>query len=268
VIRKLKINMLLFGAVYLVIVLVAASVAGTSLTASESDWRTDWTVRRGFNIVIDAQGFEFPTAIAFVPNPGSSPKDPLYFVTELKGTIKVVTNDRSVVTFAEDFFRREVERVVPAIGDEVGLAGICLDAENGYVFVTFAYRDSDNLQRNNVVRFGSKPGTFSHAPTSQMEFTELFAPFSSIPSHQIGPCQVNDGLLYVNVADGGRIQQSQQLDSLLGKVLRMTLDGQPAPGNPFYQDDNSMKPSNYVWASGLRNPFGTNRSRPQVCAGR
>ena len=44
-----------------------------------------------------------PTAIAVVPNLGSGPKDPLYFVAELRGRIRVVTNDRSVHTFAEGF---------------------------------------------------------------------------------------------------------------------------------------------------------------------
>jgi hypothetical protein len=36
----------------------------------------------------------------------------------------------------------------------------------------------------------------------------------------------------------------------------MTLDGKPVPDNPFYEDDDILKPRNFVWASGLRNPFG------------
>jgi len=136
------------------------------------------------------------------------------------------------------------------------MAGICLAPEHGYVFVTFSYHDSDNILRNNIVRFQSTPRTFSIAPTSQIDFTKVFAPYRSAGSHQIGPCQVDDDLLYVSVADGSQTEQSQRLDSLLGKVLRMTLDGLPVPGNPFYQDDDIGNAQNYIWASGLRNPFG------------
>jgi len=60
----------------------------------------------------------------------------------------------------------------------------------------------------------------------------------------------------VGVGDGSQTEQSQQLDSPLGKVLRMTLDGKPSPGNPFYQKNSADKAASYVWASGFRNPFG------------
>ena len=54
-----------------------------------ADWRADWSVAEGFTLRRDASGFRFPTAIAFVPQPGRAPGDPLYFVTELQGAIKV-----------------------------------------------------------------------------------------------------------------------------------------------------------------------------------
>ena len=237
----------LMASVFLVVAITSASPAHTQQPSF--DWRSDWAVQEGLDVAIDSQGFSFPTSIAFVPNPGAAPEDPLYFVTELQGTVKVVTNDRSVLTFAEDFFPLRLE-------GEVGLAGICLDPEHGYVFVTFAYQDSRNILRNNIVRFESTPQTFSLVPASQVAFTDVFTSARSERSHQIGPCQVEGGLLYVSVADGMQIEQSQRLDSVLGKVLRMTLDGKPAPDNPFYQDNQINKASNYVWAYGLRNPFG------------
>ncbi|HJX88208.1 MAG TPA: hypothetical protein VJ277_11660, partial [Gemmatimonadales bacterium] len=69
---------------------------------ADGDYRSDWALAEGFTLRRDAQGFRFPTAIAFVPRPGPGPKDPLYFVTEIGGTIKVVTNDRTVSNFAVD----------------------------------------------------------------------------------------------------------------------------------------------------------------------
>ena len=57
---------------------------------AESDWRSEWELPPGFSLKIDTEGFDAPTAIAFVPHPGPDPKSPLYFVTELRGKVKVV----------------------------------------------------------------------------------------------------------------------------------------------------------------------------------
>jgi glucose/arabinose dehydrogenase len=219
-------------------------------------WRSDWAVEDGFSLKIDTEGYSRPSAIAFVPSPGGGPKDPLYFVTELRGTVKVVTNDRTVYTFAENFFVSHPRKELPNIEGETGMAGICLEPKRGYVFVTFAYHDAGNVLRNNVVRFQAAPRTFSTRATARIAFTEIFSSYEAAVSHQIGPCQVHDDLLYVNVADGRKTAQSQQINSVLGKLLRMTLDGRPAPGNPFYQDNDINKAANYVWAYGFRNPFG------------
>ena len=222
----------------------------------EFDWRADWAVPEGFALQIDTEGYQFPTAIAFVPEPGPDPKDPLYFVTELRGQVKVVTNDRSIYTFAENFFQLQPEQELPEVEGETGLAGICLAPDQGYVFLTFAYQDSDGVLRNNVVRFESKPHTYSLKPTAQLAFTELFAGYESAISHQIGSCQVTNDFLYVSVGDGRQTKESQNVDSLLGKVLRLTLEGQPVPDNPFYDAGDDQKAADFVWSYGLRNPFG------------
>lgn len=228
------------------------------------DVRDDWALQDNFEIEKDTEGYHLPSAIAFVPDPGGGPEDPLYFVTELRGSIKVVTNDRTVHTFAEGFFELKPREELPSQSGEMGLAGICLDPSRGYVFVTFTYQDEKGILRNNIMRFDSEPGTFSLKPVSRTAFTGIFADEYTSPSHQIGGCQVESGLLYVGVGDGhirsdlhrDVYSGSQNIDALQGKIIRMTTDGEPVKDNPYYVDGDIKKPRNYVWAAGLRNPFG------------
>ena len=54
-----------------------ALLAATALfpqTAWASDFRDDWSLEKGFTLEVDTQGYELPTAIAFVPEPGRLPK--------------------------------------------------------------------------------------------------------------------------------------------------------------------------------------------------
>lgn len=57
-----------------------------------------------------------------------------------------------------------------------------------------------------------------------------------------------DGDLYVTVGDGQVPQRAEDVNSLNGKILRVTDDGSAAPGNPF--------PGSRVYAYGFRNPQG------------
>ncbi len=72
------------------LILLFSSIGAPAAKAMESyDWRSDWEVEDNFTISIDTRGYNFPSAIAFVPQPGKGhPKDPLYFVTELRERLK------------------------------------------------------------------------------------------------------------------------------------------------------------------------------------
>lgn len=257
-------HLLLAAGILALVVFILAFRSRPCPADEKHDWRSDWGLKEGFDIAMDTEGYHFPVSIAFVPEPGSGPKDPLYFVTELRGKVKVVTNDRSVYTFAEDIFRFKPAEELPSQSGESGLTGICLDPRHGYVFITFAYEDDNKVLRNNVARFQSEPETFSLTPDSMVAFTDIFYGSVTGVSHQIGPCQVYDDTLYVGVGDGytvvngeqDRNNTSRSIDSVLGKILRMTLDGKPVRSNPYYVDGDVKKARNYVWAKGFRNPFG------------
>ena len=67
-----------------------------------------------------------------------------------------------------------------------------------------------------------------------------------------------DGYLYVTIGDrdngGSRAWPvAQYLDTHLGKVLRITKDGKPAPGNPYIGQAGALPE---IWAIGFRSPEG------------
>jgi hypothetical protein len=212
-----------------------------------------------------ASGRTFPTAIAFVPSPGKGPKDPFYFVAELRGKIKVVTRDGTVSDFATDFAPFVRSQPLPINRGENGTAGLCLDPTRGHVFVTYVYQDATGVLRNGMKRFTAQPHTFGLTPTARVSFDSLFAADRSTDSHQIGPCVVAGNLLYVSVGDGQQGEPSQRLELTLGKILRMTVDGAPAPGNPFKALSPGSR-ANYVWASGLRNVFSLTTAKGRLFA--
>lgn len=236
------------------VMLLGATLPATLAAQRPSpDWRADWAVAEGFSLRVDADGFQFPTSLAVVPDPGLSPDDPLYFVTELKGTIKVVTNDHTVHVFA--MVPATTQDTLPALSAEVGLAGICLDPLHGYVFATYAYRDAGGVLRNALARLQAAPRRFGIRPTGTLFVRDLFARDLAAVSHQIGPCQASADGIFLSVGDGEQPARSQDLGSTLGKILRLTHDGRPAPGNPFAAAGNPPI-SRAIWALGLRNPFG------------
>lgn len=231
---------------------LAICISG-ALPLSAEGWQDEWEVAPGYTLEVAAEGFKLPSRVVPIPEPGPDPDSPLYFVTELRGAIKVVTRDGRVHTFAENLATIRVEEELPAQKGETGLAGLVLEPSQGYVFASFAYQDAQGVLRNDVVRFQSEPQVFGLRGRDPLRFTKVFAGDVSAVAHQVGPMVIRDDHLYVSVGDGELPAQSRRLESTLGKILRLTLDGEAPPDNP-YPSLGGAAP--YVWASGFRNPFG------------
>ncbi|AQP45394.1 PQQ-dependent sugar dehydrogenase [Tessaracoccus flavus] len=65
---------------------------------------------------------------------------------------------------------------------------------------------------------------------------------------------IQDDHLFVSSGDRQKMDPAQELDSTLGKILRLTLDGQPAADNPFSGEDAPV--AQQFYSMGHRNPLG------------
>jgi hypothetical protein len=85
-----RVGRLLSRALLSTLMIVAVGCGGgpraIDASVDEFDWRHAWELDPGFTMEIDADGYQLRSAIAFVPEPGPRPEDPLYYVTELRGT--------------------------------------------------------------------------------------------------------------------------------------------------------------------------------------
>lgn len=216
----------------------------------------------GFVVEEVGVDYRLPVNIAFVPNPGTNPNDPLYYVTELYGSIQVVTRDGTKHEFATGLLDYNPTGPISGSGEQ-GLTGIAVmrDEADPDVYHLFVGMLWDN---------GSPPGNSAHYPkveriTSTVGGLSLASrtvllnmqPEVQGQSHQISNITIGpDGKLYVHNGDGFNPSTAQNLDQYRGKVLRMNLDGSAPTDNPFYDASNGINARDFVFAYGLRNPFG------------
>lgn len=126
---------------------------------------------------------------------------------------------------------------VPGEGGLLGLA-VPPDFEANPVFYAYYTSSSDN-------RIAAVPWEGDHIGTPHVIFTGI--PRGT--NHNGGRIAFGpDGYLYVGTGESGDRALSQNLGSLGGKILRITPEGKPAPGNPFGGSP--------IWTYGHRNVQG------------
>lgn len=220
------------------------------------DTADPWTPRPGYAVEVFARGFKLPVNIAMVPDPGPHGGDPLMYVNELYGNVKVVTRDGTVKDYTpESLLNFDPTGNFPGSGEQ-GLAGILVEPGTGDLLVSLVYEGEDKRHYPKVMRLISDERGLEMVAKKDVKKLDNDPQGAShqISNLTIGP---HDGMLYVHNADGSsEPEKAQELDSYLGKILRMDLDGNPLPDNPYYTDDGEDTPEDYVWTYGHRNPFG------------
>jgi glucose/arabinose dehydrogenase len=228
----------------------------SSLARSASSTVNFIATQPNYIVEVVASGFQLPVNVAFIPNAGTAPNDPAFYVTELYGTIKVVTNGGAVSDYATGLLNFNPTGNFPGSGEQ-GLAGLAVDPLTGDVFVS-RVTDTDGVEGGDhhpqVLRFSSNDG--GRTASSQSVILNMIGE-SQGQSHQISNVSIGpDGKLYVHNGDGFDAGTALNLDSYRGKVLRLNLDGTPPTDNPFYNAANGINARDYVFAYGFRNPFG------------
>lgn len=176
-----------------------------------------------------AQNLEIPWEMAILPNNEM-------LVTERPGSIKLIKSDGKIQDVGK------IDEVLH-IG-EGGLLGIALHPgfeNNNYIYVYYTYAENNNQTLNRVIRFTLKNNTLSEKKVIVDKIPG--ARFHNGGRIKFGP----DNFLYITTGDAQNPSLSQDKNSLAGKILRTTDEGDPAPGNPF---------NNEVYSYGHRNPQG------------
>lgn len=201
-------------------------------------------------------GLQLPVTIAFVPNPGPNANDVFFYVTELYGIIKMVTRDGTVSNYATGLLNFNPTGAFPGSGEQ-GLAGLVVDPSTGDLYATVVNDNPDDVSTNHypkVIRFQSIDGgrTMSSMSTLLFMTNDPQGQSHQISNISFGP----DGHLYVHMGDGFVAATAQNLANFRGKILRMDRTGAAVPANPFYDAADGITARDYVFTSGVRNPFG------------
>lgn len=210
------------------------------------------SVQPGYQVEVVATGFTLPVNIVPVPNPGPNPQDPFLYVTELYGSIKVIRKDGSVGTYASGLLNYNPTGAFPGSGEQ-GMAGLAIDPVSGDLFASLLY-DAGGPHYPKVIRLSSTDG----GQTASSIVTILDMPGESQgQSHFISHLEwLPEGALMLHMGDGFVAPTALDLDSYRGKILRLLPDGMPSSLNPMYDLGNGINSRDYIYAWGVRNPFG------------
>jgi quinoprotein glucose dehydrogenase len=182
----------------------------------------------GIKVETWASGLTAPWSLVFLPGGRA-------LVSERKGRIRVIDRKGRVTTLG----RLEVWE-----DDESGLMGLAVHPGFPFpplVYAMYTWR-KEGRGGNAVARFRLEAGALTEARV-------IVRDIPAGDNHNGGRIAFGpDGMLYVATGDVWRRELAQRRDSLAGKILRLTADGEVPEDNPF--------PGSPIWSLGHRNVQG------------
>ena len=193
-----------------------------------------------FDVVTVAEGLDTPWGLAFLPN-GKM------LVTERPGRLRVVTADGKL---------SEPVAGLPAVDarGQGGLLDVAIDpnfASNSYIYWSYA-EPGDGMNNTAVARGKLVDGAAPRVDEAKVIYSQR--PQLNSRAH-FGSRLVfgRDGTLFITQGDRsiteGRMQ-SQRMDGLIGKIVRINTDGSIPRDNPFVGKEG-VRPE--IWSIGHRN---------------
>ena len=194
--------------------------------------------------------FDEPWAMTFLP-------DGRMMVTEKKGNLYIV-NQQGQKTRAISG--------VPDVdyGGQGGLGDVALHpdfADNNMIYLSYAEAGPGNTRGAAVARAvlteGDGRGSLSDVEVVWRQYPKVVG-----RGHYAHRIVFHDGYMWISSGDRQKFTPAQDMQSNIGKILRLNYDGSVPDDNPFvnYRDQDARVDSNgvypQIWSLGHRNPLG------------
>ena len=193
--------------------------------------------------------FDEPWAVAFLP-------DGRMLVTEKKGNLFVVTQSG----------QRFGVRGAPDVdyGGQGGFGDVAVHPdfeENGLIYLSYVEAGIGNTRgaavSRAVLELGDGRGSLSGHEVIWRQYPKVVG-----RGHYAHRLAFHDGYLWVSSGDRQKFTPSQDMQSNIGKILRLNDDGSVPDDNPFvnYRDQDPLVDDEgvfgQIWSMGHRNPLG------------
>lgn len=176
--------------------------------------------------------------------------DRLFVLEQSAGTILVFdANGNGLGTFLD------ISSLI-STGSERGLLGLAFApdyAVSGHFYVNYTNSSGNTA----IARYAVDPGDPNVALPSGTVLLTISQPY---PNHNGGHIAFGpDNYLYIGMGDGGSggdpQNNAQNINSLLGKILRIDVSGGGAYSIPIDNPYASVAGADEIWAVGVRNPW-------------